>query len=142
MRPRDDDRRVRTGAAMMRNLPRRLHGSALARRAVRLTASLLLAGLALAPVDARAEPFRLIVTEISTPLLPNSVMELAKSLGYFEREGVEVEIVRVQETPLAMAALVGGEGDMANVAVDAVLRLVAREKFQAKAVMTPNKAFP
>lgn len=98
--------------------------------------------LALAWLPAHAEPFRLIVTEISTPLLPNSVMELAKSLGYFEREGVEVEIVRVQETPLAMAALVGGEGDMANVAVDAVLRLIAREKFQAKAVTTPNKAFP
>ncbi len=102
----------------------------------------LVAGIALFPSGIRAEPFRLIVTELAAPLLPNSVMELAKSRGYFEREGVDVEIVRVQETPMAMAALLAGEGDMANVALNSVLRLAARDQLKAKAVASPNKSFP
>ncbi len=67
---------------------------------------------------AAAEPFRLIVTDLAAPLVPNSVMDLAVQLGYFEREGVEVELVRVQQTPSALAALQAGEGEMANIAVD------------------------
>ena len=42
-------------------------------------ATFLLAVCLAIPSLAGAEPFRLIVTELSTPLLPNSVMELAKS---------------------------------------------------------------
>ena len=52
-----------------------------------------------------AAPFRLIVTDLEPPLVPNSVMDLAVSLGYFERENVDVELVRVQQTPLAVTAL-------------------------------------
>ena len=56
------------------------------------------------PVAAHAaEPFRLIITESVTPLVPNSVMELALEFGYFRREGVEVRLIRVDQTPLAVA---------------------------------------
>ena len=48
-------------------------------------------------------------------------MDLAVELGYFDREGVEVELVRVQQTPSAVAALQAGEGEMANISVDAAL---------------------
>ena len=85
------------------------------------------AGLALA-APAAAEPFRLIVTDLAAPLVPNSVMDLAVQLGYFEREGVEVELVRVQQTPSALAALQAGEGEMANIAVDSALQVVARNQ--------------
>lgn len=91
---------------------------------------------------ASAEPFRLIVTHLAPPLVPNSVMDLALELGYFEREGVEVELVRVQQTPLALAALLAGEGDMANVGVDAVLQLRTRGDNTLKAVTSPNKSLP
>ena len=57
--------------------------------------------------------------------MPNSVMELAEQEGYFDRAGVEVEFVRVQQTPLAMAALRAGEGEMANVALEALLQATA-----------------
>ena len=89
-----------------------------------------------------AEPFRLITTDLEPQLVPNSVMDLAASLGYFEREGVEVELVRVQQTPSAIAALQAGEGEMANVSVDAVLQLVARDQMKLKAVVSPNKSLP
>jgi NitT/TauT family transport system substrate-binding protein len=91
---------------------------------------------------AAAEPFRLIVTDLEPPLVPNSVMDLAVQLGFFEKEGVEVELVRVQQTPSAIAALRAGEGEMANVAVDSVLQLVGRDQMDLKAVISPNKALP
>lgn len=91
---------------------------------------------------ASAEPFRLIVTDIDTPLVPNSVMYLAKPLGFYERAGVEVELVRVQQTPSAVAALKTGEGDMANIATEAALRLVASGQMDLKAVVSPNKSLP
>lgn len=96
----------------------------------------------LVPHATFAEPFRLVITDLSAPLVPNSVMELAKTLGYFEREGVDVELVRVQQTPTAVAALRAGEGDMANVAVEATLLLVARKQLGVKAVVSPNKSLP
>jgi NitT/TauT family transport system substrate-binding protein len=89
-----------------------------------------------------AEPFRLILTHLEPPLVPNSVMDLALELGYFEREGVEVELIRVQQTPSALAALQAGEGEMANVGVDALLQLVARGADDLKAVASPNTSLP
>lgn len=104
---------------------------------------LLLAGaLALGAGGAAAEPFRLIVTDLEAPLVPNSVMELALERGYYEDEGVEVELVRVQQTPSAVAALQAGEGEMANISVDALLQLVLRGGDDLRAVTSPNKSLP
>ncbi len=98
--------------------------------------------LCLAALPAGAEPFRLITTDLEPQLVPNSVMDFAESLGFFEREGVDVELVRVQQTPSAVAALQAGEGEMANVSVDAALQLVARDQMKLKAVVSPNKSLP
>jgi NitT/TauT family transport system substrate-binding protein len=67
-------------------------------------------------------------------------MELALNLGYFQREGVDVQLVRVQQTPLAITALQSGDGEMANVGVDAALALVARNQSDLKAVVSPSKS--
>jgi len=93
-------------------------------------------------LSAMAEPFRLIVTELETPLVPNSVIDLALQGGYFDRAGVEVELIRVQQTPLAIAALQAGEGEMANIAVDALVQLIARDGGDFRAVVSPNKSLP
>lgn len=91
---------------------------------------------------ASAEPFRLIVTDLEAPLVPNSVMQMALDKGYFEEEGVEVELVRVQQTPSAVAALQAREGDMANISVDALLRLVIGGTDDLRAVVSPNTSLP
>lgn len=101
----------------------------------------LLAALALASPVAAA-PFRLILTHLEPPLVPNSVMDLALEKGYFEAEGVDVELVRVEATPLALQALAAGEGEMANVGVDGLLQLVAQGATDLKAVISPNKSLP
>jgi NitT/TauT family transport system substrate-binding protein len=91
---------------------------------------------------ATAAPFKLIVTETTTPVVPNSVMDLAVGLGFYKKAGVDVELVRVQQTPSAVAALKSGSGDMANIGFDTALQLVARDQMKLKGVISPDKALP
>jgi NitT/TauT family transport system substrate-binding protein len=98
--------------------------------------------LALFGVSAAAEPFRIIVPEPETPLVPNSVIDLALQLGYYKKEGVDVELVRVKATPSAVAALRSGQGDMANIGTDIALQLIARGQMDLRGVISPDKALP
>jgi NitT/TauT family transport system substrate-binding protein len=91
---------------------------------------------------AAAEPFRIIVPEPETPLVPNSVIDLALQLGYYKKEGVDVELVRVKATPSAVAALRSGQGDMANIGTDIALQLIARGQLDLRGVISPDKALP
>jgi NitT/TauT family transport system substrate-binding protein len=108
--------------------------------ALRVLAALLLLLVPALPV--LAEPFRIIVTEPETPLVPNSVIDLADQLGYYKKAGVEVELVRVKATPAAVAALRSGEGDMANIGFDIALQLIARGQMNLRGVISPDKALP
>lgn len=87
-------------------------------------------------------PFRLIITDLEPPLVPNSIVDIALAGGYFDRAGVEVELVRVQQTPMALAALQSGEGEMANIATESLVQVVARGMKDLRAVTSPNKALP
>jgi len=104
--------------------------------------AILVTVLASLSFTASADPLRLIVTHLEPPLVPNSVMDLAKELGYFEREGIDVEIIRVQQTPMALAALQSGEGDLANVSSKSLLQLIATHGPVATAITSPNKSLP
>lgn len=100
---------------------------------------LVLTGLA---GPAAAAPFRIIVTSTEVPLVPNSVLHLALSEGYFERAGVEVELVPAAQTPMAITAVLTGGGDMANISVEALLGLYARGDKSLVAVGSTDKAIP
>ena len=110
--------------------------------AAAITLGALVAGVATVSQAQDQGPFRLIITEVETPLVPNSVMILAQELGYFDAEGVDVELVRVTDTTLAAAALQAGEGEMANLALDATLQMVAHNVLDMRAVTSPNKFLP
>ena len=114
------------------------------KRSKRLAALLsVITGAILVSVSmATAEPFRLVLTHLEPPLVPNSVMDLALELGYYEREEVAVELVRVQQTPSALASILAGEGEMANVSIDSVLRLATQGNNSLMAVTSPNKSLP
>lgn len=103
-----------------------------------VSALLLLVGA----TSSHAEPFRIVVTEQTTPLLPNSVIELADTLGYFRRAGVDVSLVRVEQTPMAIAAMTSGGGDMADVSVEAAVKLAARGHPEFRGVASANTRFP
>lgn len=104
-------------------------------------AGLTLAAMLLA-TSAVAAPFRIIVTGQDTPLVPNSVLHLAESEGYFDRAGVEVELVPTAQTPLAVAALQAGEGEMANISLDALISLHREGVSDILAVHSSDKAIP
>ncbi len=98
--------------------------------------------MASAPGANAQQAFRLIITELEAPLVPNSVMILAQDLGYFDAEGVNVELIQVTDTPLAVAAIQAGEGEMANVELGAALLLVANNILDLRAVASPDKFLP
>ncbi len=104
--------------------------------------ALAVALLAVGSAATGATPFRIIVTETEIPLVPNSVIDLADRLGFYRQAGVEVELLRVQQTPSAVAALHSGQGQMANIALDAALQLVARDQMTLKGVVSPDKSLP
>ncbi|HTJ63362.1 MAG TPA: ABC transporter substrate-binding protein [Alphaproteobacteria bacterium] len=103
---------------------------------------LAVAAVLLPAAFAAAAPFKIIVPEPETPLVPNSVIDLAEQMGYYKKAGVDVEIVRVKATPAAIAALSSGQGDMANVSLDVAIQLVARNQMKLKGVISPDKALP
>lgn len=102
----------------------------------------ILALLALLAGAAAADPFRIIVTDLETPLVPNAVLNLAAQEGYFDRAGVEVELVHVRQTPMAIAALQAGQGEMANISVEALLSLHAEGANDIVAVHSSDKSLP
>lgn len=93
-------------------------------------------------LPAVAEPFRLIVTSAEPALVPNSILHLAETEGFYDRAGVDVELVTVQQTPSAIAALRSGDGDMANISTEALLQVVARDQMDLRAVNSPDRAIP
>lgn len=103
---------------------------------------LAVSAFALMQAPAMADPFRLIITDMEPPLVPNSVVDIALAGGYFDRAGVEVELVRVQQTPMALAALQAGEGEMANIATENLVQMAAKGGSNLRAVTSPNKALP
>lgn len=109
-------------------------------RFARLFAALSLAALAALPVQ--AAPFRILVTSKEVPLVPNSVLHLAQSEGYFARQGVEVELIAVEQTPMAVTALRTGAGEMANISLETLLGLHAGQDHRLRAVGSTDKAIP
>ena len=57
------------------------------------------------------EPLKLRVGLGSSPVppLPNSIIWLAKDLGFYQREGLDIELIEFQGTPLAIAAMISGD---------------------------------
>jgi NitT/TauT family transport system substrate-binding protein len=85
---------------------------------------------------------RLVVTHVAPPLVPNSVMDLADTLGFYRREGLAVDFVRVQNTPLAIVGLKTRNADLANISLSGALQLAAQRVMRIKAILSPDKAIP
>ena len=98
--------------------------------------------LALGAWPTAAVAFTIIVTENEIPPVPNSVLQLARELGYFQRAGVHVDFLPTTGTPLAVAALLAREGDMANITIDALVAMARQRQTGFRAVSAPAKPIP
>jgi NitT/TauT family transport system substrate-binding protein len=72
------------------------------------------------------------------PALPNSVLWLAKDLGFYAREGLDVDLKEFQGTPLVIAAMIAGEVDVGNVSTSDVIRMVANKGQPMRAIHSPD----
>jgi NitT/TauT family transport system substrate-binding protein len=105
---------------------------------------ILLARLMPSPAEAaEAKPremlkLRLGLGSAPAPPLPNSVLWLAKDLGFYAREGLDVELTEFQGTPLAIAAMVSGDVDVANVSTSEVIRMNATKGQPMRAIHSPD----
>jgi NitT/TauT family transport system substrate-binding protein len=72
------------------------------------------------------------------PPLPNSVLWLAKDLGFYAREGLEVELSEFQGTPLAIAAMIAGDIEVANISTSEVIRMTATKGQPMRAIHSPD----
>jgi NitT/TauT family transport system substrate-binding protein len=72
----------------------------------------------------------------------DSVLKLAGSLGFFEKHGVKVTIVPLEGTPQAVAALNSGAVDMADISIDAALRLRADNGLPIRGIVSGTLGAP
>ena len=66
-------------------------------------------------------------------------MDLADTLGFYRREGLAVDFVRVQNTPLAIVALKTGNADLANISLSGALQLAAQRVMRIRAICRPTR---
>jgi NitT/TauT family transport system substrate-binding protein len=85
---------------------------------------------------------RLAVADGDVNPVTDSVLKLADSLGYYERHGVRVTIVPLEGTPQAVAALTSGAVDLADISIDAALRLRAENNVALRGVASATLGPP
>ena len=81
---------------------------------------------------------RLGLASAPAPALPNSVLWLAKDLGFYKREGLDVELTEFQGTPLVMAGMIAGDIDVGNVSTSDVIRMNATRGQAMRAIHSPD----
>lgn len=101
-------------------------------------ACLLAANLHAAEKPREMLKLRLGLGSAPAPPLPNSVLWLAKDLGFYAREGLDVELNEFQGTPLAIAAMISGDVDVANVSTSEVIRMNASKGQSMRAIHSPD----
>jgi ABC-type nitrate/sulfonate/bicarbonate transport system substrate-binding protein len=100
----------------------------------------LVAGCAAAPATApAAAPRTTLKLKIGTattppPALPESTLWLGRELGYYQREGLDVDIVETQATPSVITAMRSGEVDVGNINSEDVIRLAATRDLEMRTI--------
>jgi len=83
-------------------------------------------------------PLRLGLATLVVPPVPNSVLWLAKDDGFYQREGLDVSLLRLEGTPRVIAAMLAGDVDVGNVATDEVVRLTSSGQADLRALHSPD----
>lgn len=100
-----------------------------------------LAGLAMLATGAHAQgtsedmlTLKLATGEVDINPTANSILKLAARLGFYEKHGVKVEIVELDGTPQSVAALTSGAVDIADIGIDAAVRLTVDNGLKLKGI--------
>ena len=96
-----------------------------------------LAGLMFLATGAHAQDMltlKLATGEVDINPTANSILKLAARLGFYEKHGVKVEIVELDGTPQSVAALTSGAVDIADIGIDAAVRLTVDNGLKLKGI--------
>src|SRR5579859_569661 len=100
---------------------------------------------ACAPAPAAPTPTQPVVMKLRIgtattppPALPESVLWLARDLGFYQKEGLDVEITEVQATPSVIAAMRSGDVELGNINSEDIIRLTATKDLEMRAINSPN----
>jgi NitT/TauT family transport system substrate-binding protein len=101
-----------------------------------VSAALFLAACAAPAPAARADALklRLGLTTTPAPPLPNAVLWLAKDAGFYQAEGLDVDLQEVQATPSVVTAMRTGDVDVGSIATQDALSLTAGDSLQLRAI--------
>src|SRR5437762_4921074 len=72
------------------------------------------------------------------PALPESTLWLARDLGFYQKEGLDVEIIEATATPSVIAAMRSGEVDVGNINSEDVIRLSATKDLEMRTINSSN----
>lgn len=80
------------------------------------------------------EKLRVALTTTPIPALTSSVLWLAKDLGFYQSEGLDVDLLEVTGSPVAITALQAGDVDVATLGLLDTLRLNASQTMSVRAI--------
>lgn len=90
----------------------------------------------LTPTTAVKEVLKLRIGTATTPppATPESAIWLARDLGFYQKEGLEVEILEATATPSVIAAMRAGEVDVGSINSEDVIRLTANKDLEMRTI--------
>lgn len=112
------------------------------RRVVVVVLGSLAATLLTAPAAVSQEELRIATGDTEVNPTTDSVLTLAEDLGLFEKHGVKVTVVPLSGTPQAVAALNSGDIDLANIGIDAAIRLRAENNVPIRGIVSVGLGIP
>jgi len=72
------------------------------------------------------------------PALPESTLWLARDLGFYQKEGLDVEIVETNATPSVITAMRTGDVDVGSINYQDVIQLTATKDLEMRAINSSN----
>src|SRR5882762_2649720 len=72
------------------------------------------------------------------PALPESTLWLARDLGFYQREGLDVEIIETNATPSVITAMRTGDVDVGSINYQDVIQLTATKDLEMRAINSSN----
>jgi NitT/TauT family transport system substrate-binding protein len=95
---------------------------------------------AIQPTTTPEAPLKLRVADGVTPepALPQSILSLAVQQGFFQKDGLDVDIVDVTGTPAIITAMRAGDVDVGIVNSSDVIKLDADKSLEMRVIGSPN----
>jgi NitT/TauT family transport system substrate-binding protein len=79
-------------------------------------------------------PLKVGVAVTPAPALPESALWLARDLGFFQKEGLDVQLTEVDATPSVITAMRSGDVDVGDINFEDVIRLTSSGDLPMKAI--------